>query len=273
MDFNVKIKLPSGKTVRVPELKNRDYFTILKFCENEDMEGLSNFFDFFQFNKILGTDIIDKFYLLLLVRMMYVDPELILMDKNKVNINFSIQNIIDNIDQFDGDYNRIYRKDRLLLELGLPDSLYFNSLNDIFLSIIKRMEVSDKAINFDSLTEVEREEVLSYVPSSVFTILKDHIDIISANLSDFVIIETNEEFGIEGINLDVVSNGIISFLLSIFSTGLTNFFEMMYIFTSKLGFTAEDFYNLTPLDSKVILNIYRKELAEKEEELKNQEGV
>jgi hypothetical protein len=47
----------------------------------------------------------------------------------------------------------------------------------------------------------------------------------------------------------------------------------MYVFTSKLGFTAEDFYNLTPLDSKVLLNIYKKELSEKEEELKNQEGV
>ena len=58
MDFSIKIKLPSGKTIRIPELKNKDYFTILKFCENEDIEGLNEFFHSFLFENLPTIDII-----------------------------------------------------------------------------------------------------------------------------------------------------------------------------------------------------------------------
>jgi hypothetical protein len=270
MEFNIKTRLPSGRSVRIPELKNKDFFTILKFSENEDYEGLNNFFIASIFKGLEDLDIIDKFYILLLVRMVYVDPELIFEDKNKNTINFNIENILEKIDLFEGDFDKIYKLDKFELELGMPNLLYFDSLNDIYLSVIKKIEISDKVVRFDTLTEEEREQILSHIPNSLFSIIKNHINLISDNLKDFIVIDGNEEFNIQEINLNVLSNGIISFLLSIFSTGLTNFFEMLYIFTNKLGFTAQDFYNLTPLDSKVILNIYKKELAEKEEELKNQ---
>lgn len=270
MEFNIKFRLPSGKTVRIPELKNKDFFKILKFCENEDYEGLNTFFGSSILKNLDDLDVIDKFYILLLVRMVYVDPELIFEDKNKNTINFNIQNILEKIDLFEGDFDKLYKLDKFELELGLPNLLYFDSLNDIYLSVIKKISIADKSTAFNILTEEEKEQILSHIPNSLFTIIKNHINFISDNLKNFVVIDENEEFSIQEINLSVLSNGIISFILAIFSTGLSNFFEMMYVFTSKLGFTAEDFYNLTPLDSKVILNIYKKELAEKEEELKNQ---
>lgn len=273
MDFSIKINLPSGKTIRVPELKNKDYFTILKFCENEDLEGLCIFLDSCFFSKLTGLDIIDKFYTLLLVRMVYIDPELVLENKDKESINFNIQNIIDNIDSAELDFNKVYRSDKYMLNLGLPDSLYFDSLNDILLGIIKKIQIADTEINFSNLNEQEKEEVLNYIPNSIFTILKRHVELISSDLGNFVVINSVEEFGIKGINLDIVSNGVITFLMSMFSTGLSSFFEMMYVFTNRLKFTARDFFELTPLDSRVILNIHKKELADKEAELKNREEV
>lgn len=273
MGFNVKVNLPSGKKVRVPELKNSNYFTILKFCENEDLEGLCKFFNYFLFDNLDNLDIIDKFYVLLLVRMIYVDPELILVNADKTNINYNIQNIIDNIDNGDFTLNKIYHQDKYTLELGLPDSLYFDSLNDVFLSIIKKIQILDTKIDFSGLKEEEKEEILNHIPNFIFNILQNHLSIISSNLSNFVIVNDIDELGIKSINLDIVSNGLITFLMSMFSTGLTIFFETMFIFTSKLGFTAQDFLNLTPLDSKVLLNIYKKEQIEREEELKKQESV
>ena len=44
---------------------------------------------------------------------------------------------------------------------------------------------------------------------------------------------------------------------------------MLYVFTGSLGFTAKDFFNLTPRDSRVILNIYKKEMSRKEDKLKS----
>lgn len=273
MDFSISVVLPSGKTVRVPELKNKDYFTILKFCENEDLEGLCNLLNSCFFTKLRDLDIIDRLYVLLLVRMVYIDPEIVLENKNKENINLDIQSIIDNIDSLEIDFNKTYRDDKYTLELGLPDSLYFGSLNDIFLSVIRKIQIADKEVIFSNLSEQEREEVLNHIPNSIFTILKKHVEHISSNLDNFVMISKNEDFGIEGISIDIISNSVIGFLLSLFSTGLTPFFEMMYIFTNKLRFTAQDFLNLTPLDSRVILNLYKKEMADREEELKNQKEV
>jgi len=270
MEFSIKTRLPSGRSVRVPELKNKDFFTALKFCENEDFEGLNSFFNAVIFKGIEDLNIIDKFYTLLLVRMIYVDPEIMFEDKDKRVVNFSIQNILERIDLFEKDYDKTFSLNKFEVELGLPNLLYFENLNDIYLSIIKKISVSGKALQFNTLSVEEKELILSNIPNSIFSTIKTYIGELSENLNNFVVIEGNEEFNINEINLNVLSNGIISFVLGIYSTGLSNFFEMMYVFTSKLGFTSEDFLNLTPLDSKVLLNIYRKELADKEEELKKQ---
>jgi hypothetical protein len=270
MEFNIKTRLPSGRSIRIPELKNKDFFIILKFCENEDFEGLNSFLNKIFFKGLEDIDIIDKFYALLLVRMIYVDPEIIFFDKNNSTVNFSIQNILEKIDLFERDYDKVYNINKFKIELGLPNLLYFENLNDIYLSIIKKICVGDKTIKFNNLTLEEQELILGNIPNSIFSIIKDYINILSQNLNNFVVIEENEDFNIGEINLNVLSNGIISFILGMYSTGLSNFFEMMYVFTTKLKFTSGDFLNLTPLDSKVLLNIYKKEAQEREEELKRQ---
>ena len=74
MRFNVKIKLPSGKERRVQELSNKDYLTIIKFAENKDYEGLNLFFE----DIILDPDlnIFDRLYILIYIRMLFVDDML-----------------------------------------------------------------------------------------------------------------------------------------------------------------------------------------------------
>jgi len=270
MQFSIKTRLPSGRTVRIPELKNKHLFILLKFCENEDLEGLNNFFNEVIFTGLEDLDIIDKFYAVLLVRMIYVYPEIIFEDKDRKTINFNIENILEKIDLFERDYDKVYNLDKFVIELGLPNLLYFENLNDVYLSIIKKIKLGEKIIKFNTLSTSEKEIILSNIPNSVFSIIKSYSNQLSTNLNNFVIIEKNVNFNLDEINLNVLSNGIISFILGIYSSGLSNFFEMLYIFTSKLGFTSHDFLELTPLDSRVLLNIYKKEMSEKEEELKKQ---
>ena len=58
--FNVEVILPSGKSRRINELNNKQYLVIIKFCENKDLFGLSEYFN----NIFLDDDldIIDRFY-------------------------------------------------------------------------------------------------------------------------------------------------------------------------------------------------------------------
>ena len=72
------------------------------------------------------------------------------------------------------------------------------------------------------------------------------------------------------INLSFVSLLIPHRLvMSLFSTGLKNFLELIYIFGNRLSISTEAFFNLTPLDSKVLVNIYNKDIEEQNKELQN----
>ena len=270
MEFSIKLQLPSGKTVKIKELKNKDYFTILKFCENRDLEGLDEVFnDLFFKGELSSLDIIDKFYLLLAVRMLFIDPDIAFSDSIGSPIKFSINNILEKIDLLEKDLDIQVFEGDFILTLGLPDKLYFRSLSDIYSSVIKTIKFKDKNIIFSELNDIEREEILTYLPNTLFTPINKYITQISSELQNFVIIEKNDQFNIEEINTNIISNEFMGFVMSLFSTGLKNFLELIYIFGNRLSISTEAFFNLTPLDSKVLVNIYNKDIEEQNKELQN----
>jgi hypothetical protein len=270
--FKVKVQLPSGKHIRVEELKNKDYLTILKYCENTDTEGLNDLFNDLIFKGDLKSlDIIDKFYVLLIVRMIFIDPDLIFADVNNNNIKFSISNILEKIDHFQNDYNKTINVQDFTIELGLPNLIYFNDVNDIYISTIKSIRLKDKLINFAELDNTEKELILSYLPNTLFTHINNYITQVSKQLQDFVIVEQNQQFNIAEINTNIISNGFMSFILNIFSTGLKSFLEMLYIFANKINIGGVTYYELSPLDSKVLINIYNKDISDQNKALQNKE--
>lgn len=270
MEFSIKLQLPSGNTVQVKELKNKDYFTILKFCENRDLNGLSELFnDLFFKDELTSLDIIDKFYLLLAVRMLFIDPDITFSDSLGNPIKFNINNILERIDLIEKDLNINLIEGDFSLMLGLPDKLYFGSLGDIYSSVIKTIKYKDKDIIFTNLNDIEREEILTHLPNSLFTPINKYITKLSNELQNFVIVEGNEQFNIKEINTNIISNEFMGFIMSLFSTGLKNFMELIYIFSNRLGISVEAFFNLTPLDSKVLVNIYNKDIDDQNKELKN----
>lgn len=270
MEFSIKLELPSGKLVKIQELKNRDYFTILKFCENSDLEGLDELFSELFFKHDLNSlNIIDKFYLLLAVRMLFIDPDIGFNDTAGTVIKYSINNILEKIDLLGKDLEAEITESGFNLTLGLPNKLYFRTLNDVYSSVIKTVKYKDKIITFSGLSDVEKEEILSYLPNTLFLPINKYITQISDELQNFVIIEKNEKLNIEEINSSIISNEFIGFLMSLFSTGLKGFLELIYIFSNRLGISTESFFNLTPLDSKVLVNIYNKDIEEQNKELQN----
>jgi hypothetical protein len=51
MEFSIEIALPSGKTVRVRELKNSEYLSIIKYAQNKDFEDKADgYLDFSETN-------------------------------------------------------------------------------------------------------------------------------------------------------------------------------------------------------------------------------
>jgi len=267
--FKIKIQLPSGKRTRLEELKNRDYLTILKYCENADAEGLNEFFNILIFkNELKFLDIIDKFYILLTIRMLFIDPDLIFSNKGS-SVNYGISTILEKIDCFQNDFEKTITAQDFTVDLGLPNIIYFRSIDDIYASIIRTITLKGKVLNFAELTEDEKEGVLASIPNLLFPYINKYITQISNQLQDFVIIEQNEAFNIEGINTSIISNEFMSFIMMIFSTGLKNFFELLYVFSNRLSIPGNTFFDLTPLDTRVLINIYNKDIDDQNKELQS----
>jgi hypothetical protein len=269
-EFKIKILLPSGKYIRLAELKNKDYQVILKYCENSDPEGLNDLFDSLVFSDYKSLDIIDKFYTLLTLRMMFIDPDLVFTDENNAAVKFSIGNILEKIDHFENDFSKTVSKQEFTLELGLPNIIFFKSVNDIYSSTIRTIKLKDRLVDFTELSDLEKENILANIPNTLFSCINNYITQLSNQLQDFVIIEQNQQFNIKEVNTNIISNEFMSFILAIFSTGLQNFFETMYVFSNKLNITGSTFYDLSPLDTRVLINIYNKDINEQNKELQKQ---
>jgi hypothetical protein len=270
-EFSVKLNLPSGNIIELVELKNKDYQIILKYCENSDVEGLSNFFDNTIFKGRRSLDIIDKFYALLALRMIFIDPNIIFADKKGSEIRYSIVDILNRIDLLDIDYTKsITINEYMTVDLGLPNLLYFKDTNDIYISTIKSITLKSGHIVFSDLTNEIQEEVLKNIPNTLFNYINTHITQLSEQLQTLVIIEGNADLNISEYSTDIISNQFMGLIMSLFSNGLKSFFEMMYIFTSKLNIDGSTYLNLTPLDTRVLLNIYNKDIDEQNKALKKQ---
>jgi len=271
--FTIKIKVPSGKTVRVPEIKNKTYLTLLKFCENTDLEGVGQFFEETIFNNIPKSKeltIIDKLYILLYIRMVFIDPNIIFKDHQDRNINFSLSNILRKIDLHENDFSKTIYCNEFTIELGLPNMIYYKDVDDIFTGCIKQIKINNKTLNFETIAIEEKETILKYLPSSVFDHISKYIKDVSQKVKDFILIEKNDILNIEEINIDIMSNGVINFIQALYAQNLKSYYELNYFFMCSLHMPHEAFNNLTPVETKIMINIYDKEQEErKKAELQN----
>jgi hypothetical protein len=265
-NFNVRINLPSGKFINVQELTNKNFLILLKFCENNDLRGLDQCFNELFDQTYVTLNIIDKFYTLLAYRMLFVDPEITFkFDSSQININ--IADILHKIDQTSRDYLRTYVVEGIHIELDLPNIIYFTDIDDLFTGVIKTIKLNNTSVNFSELTESAKLDILAQLPTTYFNTIKSYIDTISTQLQSFIIVEGNSDFNVSEVKINIISNGFLNFIRGIYSTGLQNFLELLYYSSSKLNISSDTFFNLTPLDTRVLFNIYNRDIDAQNKEM------
>lgn len=268
LDFSIKIKLPSGIEVRVPELNNKVYLTLVKYCENADYEGFND--TIHSFIKIpVNLDILDRFYLLIYYRMLFISEHITIQGNDKV-IEYNLDTILKKIEAIYRDFNSVIVTNEFTINVGLPTILYFKDIDSLYNNIIKTITYKDKHIDFSTASKVDQEFILSYLPSGIFTKLKQYIDNLSDILTNFILIDKIEDEDIDHYKLDIISNGIISFLCSIYTTNLLNCYEVMYSCIANISQDVEFYNNLSPIETKIIINIRNREIEKQNEELNSQ---
>ena len=267
MEFSIEITLPSGKQCRVNELNNRDYLTIIKFAQNEDYAGLSQMFD----NLFIEPDmnIFDRFYLLIYIRMMFIEGSISLTVGDR-QVELQLATILDKLEASYVDLETTFEYNGIEVVLDIPCVTFYNSVDDFFISTIKSVKIAGKVLTFNMLSSIEQAEVIDNLPAPILDYITKYIGTIKSNLLDITLIEANEDVGVERASIDVIGNGVIQFVTNIFSTNLESFYSLIYSFQNTILPGSNLFFEISPIESKIILNAHSKRVKEENEKLQKQ---
>ena len=266
--FTAEITLPSNKKRRVRELKNREYIDIIKFCENNDLFGLNKLFEELYLDNDL--DIYDRLYILIYVRMLFVGEKLTFTASDGKNVDVGLDTILEKLDSNFKDLDTEIVLDNLTIGLGVPNCTFFLDVDDLLTSVIKFITINNKRIDFKDLNVSEMNQVMSRLPASVFKVINTFLENISRELLDITVVQQNDQFGIEEIKVDMVGNGVMQFISNIYMVDIKSYYELMYAFFQKILPGTNTFYDISPIESKIFLNIHNKHINNENEELKRQ---
>ena len=269
MKFDIEVKLPSSKIKRVEELSNKDYLTIVKYIQNGDYYGLNKFFE----NTIIDTDlnIFDRFYLLLYYRMTFIDG-VITIEKDGRQIDINLVSLLNKLEENYSDFELTFTEKDIEVTLDLPTISYYRTIDELFISAIKTLKVGNKSLNFYELPVDEQSQILDNLPIEVFNKIKDYIESISNDLLDVTVIAENKAVGVERFGINVISNGLMDFIAKVFTTDLNQFYKLLYYFQNTITPGSNIFFELSPIETKIILNEHNKRIEEENKELqKNQQ--
>jgi len=155
-DFNI-VKLSFLQIFEISRLVNiNDDVGIITYLENHF--GISN------------LCVIDKFFVLLKARELYIDEilSLVIEDNNlKLPLNSFTAKLYD-IDS----YEQIIVHDNIKLKIDVPLNFILPGKLSVYDHIIKQIQIDDTTINFNELTSKDQHYTLTSLPSSMFKHLK-----------------------------------------------------------------------------------------------------
>jgi hypothetical protein len=267
MEFSIEIALPSGKTVRVRELKNSEYLSIIKFAQNKDFRGLGAFLDEFFIRPDLN--IVDRIYLLIYMRMTFIEPDINLSIDNR-SITVSVASMLDKIEESYVDLETKVDINGIEVTLDLPCITYYDTIDELLLATIKHVQIGNDSIDYNELDVEVRDEVLNNLPAAVFSHVNSFLQTIQDNLLNVDLIEENKSIGIDAVRINLMANNILEFISNIYGTDLQGFYTLIYSFQNTIMPGSSCFFDMSPVETRIIMKAHQKRLKEENDQLKKQ---
>lgn len=268
MEFNVEIVLPSGKVVRVRELKNSEYLSIIKFAQNKDFVGLSQFFD----ELFIGPDlnIVDRIYLLIYIRMIFIESSITLtIDERSIDIDLATM-----LNKIEANYVDLETKvvvNGIEVTLDYPCITHYESIDDLLIATIRHIQIGNESIDYNMLEDDVRNEVMDNLPAAIFNHVNEFINKIQDNVLDVDLIEENKSFGIDRVGINLMSNNVMEFISTLYGTDLQGFYTLIYTFQNTIMPGSNFFFDMSPIETRIILNAHQKRIKDENDQLKKQQ--
>jgi hypothetical protein len=270
--FDFPLILPSGNKVRIPEITNQDVYALMKFCVFNDIEGFEKYVNKVVFSHLPSLTIIDKFYVLLFLRVIYLGEEITVSLKESFTdkLSVSLNVILEKFEQLILPDSEIIAIDDFKVELGVPTQLYFSTIDELYFSLIRSVAYGGSKIDFNTITEEEKQKIYELLPPKFINELQRFYTNLINTLGNLVVFEENKTFNVNEISVNFLSNQPCYFIKQLYSQDINSFLEFMYQFVNKVGGSFSDFLKLSINDCKIIFNFYVDEVKKQNEELKKQ---
>lgn len=267
--FKLAVDLPYKGTVRIKELTNGELFNILKYCVADDSEGLEMYFDEVIFSTLPPLNVIDKFYLLLFLRSFYISDTIqIDIKHDKVNsMELYMENMLHKIETLKKVENKSIQKAGVVIELGPPSKLYYDSVENIVYDCIQSIKIGKENYDLTKMSLSDKDIIFDNLKCNISTPLYDYFEYISSLLTDVTLIDSYPQYDVESTTVKLLSNDPLKFIMIMFSQNISDFLSFMYHYVNKVGGTFKDFLNLTYNDSKIIFDYYQEEVMKQNESL------
>jgi|688.fasta_scaffold196812_2 hypothetical protein len=271
--FYISTYLPRiGKTAKLKEFTNRDYFSLSKFYHNKDTKGIVDFFNNKLQDLIINKELyceltcVEKFNIWLDLYYNCLHENISLFSKSiNDHINIKITELINNVNNLYQVEERDITVGNIVITLNTPFSLYIDNTDDIFSNIIYSIKSDDKVYYFQNFTQEEKNLFLSSLPVDLFDTIINYYK--SLNKETFDILPQSERISFDPIELSATNGAMFAFLKSIFDTELRTHYSNALFFTKQLNGNLDSYYDMTYKDFIALYKIFESNMKAERKDL------
>lgn len=261
MEFHLNCWVPSlSGFYQVKELKNSQLNVLSKYILNEDHLGTSQCFEsileenFLSYNTNSLTRF-DKWFILCFLRATNISSMLYMNVTNSSNVPCNLEMSLFEILTRLSEINPI-------AEIKI-------SLEKITFTIKPNSQLFSNDPIVDSLSYIEHNNNIIKVPSLIKQLLQTNDGIrnylalemikFDNNSENLIIKNLNSTLNLKNLPVRVFDNTLFFFLRSIFLPHCKGVYEKQYNLMKRLNFSYQDIVNITPGESEIYLNLFKKD--------------
>ena len=290
MNFVFPVYIPSIKQfVNCKELHNKHYVSILKFIANNDDKNLDLYF-----NKLIDTlcvDIncnklnkIDKFCVLLTLRIMCIGPDLsLVLTCSKTNQNYNGNINLNDVLQMVSDLRAARRvtlrvNDSISITIAAPQTLCCTGVNntlDIVTDTIHEITIDGTIFNMNELTISEKNNIIDSIQGVDFNKVLQHAGTQQKSFNNLIIFQDknphDEDAQVRDYKIGLYDNSMFDVIKMTFTSDLNNFYTSMYSLCHSMNISADYILNITPAESNIYITQKQQEIERQKAEQQNKQ--
>jgi len=168
----------ANKDFNIVKIYFSQIFEISRLIDNNDDVGFITYIeDHFGISSLC---VIDKFFVLLKARELYIDETLSLVVENN-NLKLPLKSLSDKLYDI-GNYEQVIVDNNIKIKIDVPHNFLFSGNLSLYDNIIKQIQIDSTIINFNELKRGDQHHVLTSLPSSVFKHLKAFVNNINVEV-------------------------------------------------------------------------------------------